>query len=117
MNLAPRWTGALEGRGIEAVHWSSIGAPDADDEILFSWARDHEHVVLTCDLDFARLLALTGMKRPSVVLLRARNTSPEALAARAVGLLQNHAQALQGGAILMVDEAKSRIQILPLRPR
>ncbi|MDR1307614.1 MAG: DUF5615 family PIN-like protein [Treponema sp.] len=31
MNLSPRWVDFLSGNGIEAVHWSSIGPPDAPD--------------------------------------------------------------------------------------
>jgi predicted nuclease of predicted toxin-antitoxin system len=29
MNLSPRWTDALAGFGIEATHWSEIGARSA----------------------------------------------------------------------------------------
>lgn len=115
MNLSPRWTMALSEYGIEAVPWSSVGPPAAPDRTLFAWAAANAHVVLTCDLDFAHLLALTGDTGPSVVLLRARDTSPEALSVRVASLILQHAQALRAGAILSVDEAKGRIQILPLR--
>ena len=52
MNLAPRWCVALAEHGIEAVHWSEIGAGDATDEVIMRHARDHRYVVLTHDLDF-----------------------------------------------------------------
>ncbi len=115
MNLAPKWTRELGGRGIDAVHWSSIGAPNASDAELFSWAATNGRVVLTCDLDFTRMLALTGSKGPSVVLLRARDTSAGSLGRRVAAVLQDHAEDLARGALVTVDEAKNRIQLLPLR--
>jgi predicted nuclease of predicted toxin-antitoxin system len=117
MNLAPKWAQELGAHGIDAVHWSSVGAPDASDKELFSWADVHGHIVLTCDLDFTHLLALTGAKGPSVVLLRARDTTVGNLAKRVVAVLQDHAHALAQGALVVVDETKSRVQILPLRAK
>jgi predicted nuclease of predicted toxin-antitoxin system len=52
MNLSPEWRPFLEENGFEAVHWSVIGDGNASDETIMQWARDHEHVVLTHDLDF-----------------------------------------------------------------
>ncbi len=31
MNLSPIWVGHLKEAGIAAVHWSSVGQPDAPD--------------------------------------------------------------------------------------
>ncbi|WP_245538866.1 DUF5615 family PIN-like protein [Thermus oshimai] len=59
MNLSPRWR--------EALWWGEVGPPD---EVLFAWARESGYIILTADLDFSRLLALTGSKGPSVILLR-----------------------------------------------
>ena len=31
MNLSPRWVGMLTGAGLQAVHWSTVGASNASD--------------------------------------------------------------------------------------
>jgi predicted nuclease of predicted toxin-antitoxin system len=54
MNLSPDWVGAFSKRGIAAVHWSSIGDPRAEDQVLMDWARANTYVVFTHDLDFGR---------------------------------------------------------------
>lgn len=117
MNLAPRWAKELGARGIDSVHWSSIGAHDADDRDLFAWAASNARVILTCDLDFTRLLALSAATGPSVVLLRARDTSVGSFGGRVAAILQEHADVLARGALIVVDETASRIQILPLRAK
>lgn len=117
MNLAPRWVKVLGEQRIDAVHWSAIGRPDAPDEELFAWAAAHERVVLTCDLDFTRLLALRAANGPSVVLLRARDTSVEGLGRQVTSVLKTYASELARGALITLDETKSRVQVLPLRLR
>ena len=77
MNLAPRWVEFLVAAGHSAVHWSNVGAATAPDHIIMAHARDHNGCVLTHDLDFGTLLALTNWERPSVVQIRAEDTSPE----------------------------------------
>lgn len=69
MNLSPRGREALRAHGYEALWWGDVGPPDAD-EVLFAWARASGYSILTADLDFSRLLALTGDQGPSVLLLR-----------------------------------------------
>ncbi len=47
MNLSPRWVEALAVEGIEAVHWSAIGAPDATDTEIMRHAVQNGFVVFT----------------------------------------------------------------------
>ncbi len=72
MNLAPRWCGFLASHGVDAVHWSEIGPPDADDVDIMERARREEFVVLTNDLDFGTLLVLTQAARPASCYFEAR---------------------------------------------
>jgi predicted nuclease of predicted toxin-antitoxin system len=70
MNLSPDWVPLLHERGVEAVHWSTIGsykAPKCGDH---AWARDNDCVVFTHDLDFGMLLAHSKDSRPSVIQVR-----------------------------------------------
>lgn len=38
MNLSPCWIAALQAVGVEARHWSTVGAPTAPDEEVLNWA-------------------------------------------------------------------------------
>ena len=52
MNLSPRWVGVLVTSGIEATHWSTLGANNAPDSEIMAYARANDYVVLTHDLDY-----------------------------------------------------------------
>ena len=77
MNLSLQWCGKLQAKGIEAVHWSSIGAVNAHDDVLFDWAMHNGAVILTHDLGFSAIHAHLGTKAPSVVQIRANEVDPE----------------------------------------
>lgn len=66
MNLTPDWVSIIRSGGYEAVHWSLVGNPRANDKELMAWARTHGYIVFTHDLDFGTLLATTEAEGPSV---------------------------------------------------
>jgi predicted nuclease of predicted toxin-antitoxin system len=47
MNLSPRWVKRLVEAGLEASHWSSVGAANASDAEIMAFARTNGYVVLT----------------------------------------------------------------------
>ncbi len=117
MNLAPRWVGVLTAAGFTAEHWSRLGPGDAPDPVLMAHARAHGMVVLTHDLDFGAILATTGGDKPSVVQIRAADVRPEAIAATVVDALHQFAADLADGALLTIDTRRTRVRLLPLKPR
>ncbi len=117
MNLSPRWVGFLAAEGFDAVHWSSVGAPDAADRVLMAWAAEHGCVVLTHDLDFSAILAATGGAEPSVVQLRADDVRPEAIGVQVALALRQAARELADGALLTLDTTRRRLRLLPLQAR
>jgi len=117
MNLSPAWIQILSSAGIPARHWSSIGAADADDATIFSWARENGYVVFTHDLDFGSMLALTNAEAPSVFQIRTEDVSPNNLANRAIALLGRFEVEFGKGALIIVDEHHDRIRMLPLGDR
>lgn len=117
MNLSPRWTEFLEAEGWDSVHWSHIGRADATDQELMEWARREGRIVLTHDLDFGAMLAATQATSPSVAQIRTQDVRPESLAPLLVALLRKYENELVGGALLVADQARSRVRILPLNRR
>jgi predicted nuclease of predicted toxin-antitoxin system len=113
MNLSPDWVKVLADAGWESVHWSTVGDMRAPDEVIMAWVRENDCVVFTHDLDFGVLLALTRAESPSVIQVRTQDAFPNALGDRLIKVLQEHQSALEKGALLTVDEGKSRVRILP----
>jgi predicted nuclease of predicted toxin-antitoxin system len=114
MNLSPDWVKVLESAGWESAHWSTVGDMRAPDEEIMSWARENGYIVFTHDLDFGFLLALTRAESPSVIQVRTQDVFPEVLGDRLVRVLREHEPVLEKGALLTVDEGRSRIRVLPL---
>jgi len=114
MNLSPHWVASLANAGWQAVHWSEIGRPDAPDSEILRYAAGNNFVVLTHDLDFAAILAITHGKKPSVVQFRTSDISPEHLASQTILALRHAESDLESGALLTIEPDRSRLRILPL---
>lgn len=115
MNLSPDWVIVLQQEGWESVHWSTIGDPRAEDPVIMRWACEHDHVVLTHDMDFGTLLALTQAGRPSVLQVRTQDVTPHTMRPTLVTALRQFQSDLERGALIVVDEARLRVRILPLQ--
>jgi predicted nuclease of predicted toxin-antitoxin system len=114
MNLPPAWVQVLEANSWPAVHWSAVGDPRATDKAVMEWARTNGHVVFTHDLDFSTLLALTHSSGPSVLQIRAEDVLPENLKNVVFAALRDHERDLAAGAIVVVDESRARVRVLPI---
>jgi predicted nuclease of predicted toxin-antitoxin system len=113
MNLSPGWVKVLRDGGWESIHWSEVGDIRAPDAEIMGWALAHAYVVFTHDLDFGILLAVTRAEGPSVIQLRTQDIFPEDLGKRMVQILRQYEDILEKGALVTVDETKSRTRILP----
>ena len=115
MNLSPEWADTFAQIGWHAVHWSSVGDPKASDHSIMEWARVNHFVVITHDLDFGAILAATKAEGPSVILVRAQDVLPSHLGSIVVDTLLKNQRTLEAGALIVVDEVRSRVRILPFR--
>ncbi len=113
MNLTPQWVEHLESLGYEAVHWSSVGEPDAADDEIIAWARQHHFIVLTGDLDFSAIVAISGSSKPSVVQLRSGSTLPARVGSAVTEVIQRSRADLTAGALVTVGTGRTRIRMLP----
>lgn len=114
MNLSPEWTAYLQSAGFSAVHWSEVGAATATDQAIMDAANQHGQVVITQDLDFSILLALTHASGPSVVQIRARNSRPSNIGPKVLSALKQYETELRDGVLLTIDELQNRIRVLPI---
>jgi predicted nuclease of predicted toxin-antitoxin system len=114
MNLSPEWVAELARHGYDAVHWSTVGDPRAADSAIMAWARANGRVVFTHDLDFGTLLALTHADGPSVLQVRGQNILPEHMGGLVAAGLRQYQAALAAGALVVVEQKKSRVRVLPI---
>jgi len=114
MNLSPTWAPFLKSAGFECVHWSEVGDARAPDAQLMLWARANQHVLFTHDMDFGALLAATRAKGPSVLQVRVKDTLPAVIGPDVVRVLHFRREALEDGALVTIDKARSRVRVLPL---
>jgi predicted nuclease of predicted toxin-antitoxin system len=115
MNLSPDWVPVLTNAGWHTVHWSTVGNPRAEDPEVMAWARQQGCVVFTHDLDFGTLLALTKAEGPSVIQVRTQDVTPQASGSLAVNTLRRFEAELERGALIVIDEARARVRVLPFK--
>jgi len=104
----------LQSHGHEGIHVHQIGRDrDPDDELL-ELARHENRVVITADLDFARLLALSLAEGPGLILFRGGNYSDSEMRQLLVRVLQEVPSETLSQSISVVDERQVRVTTLPL---
>ncbi len=114
MNLSPHLVDIFIEQGWQALHWSAVGDPRADDSTIMEWARENGYVVFTHDLDFGTLLAVTRAQGPSVIQVRTQNILSQNFHVRLIQIRRKYETALEKGALIVIDETRSRVRILPL---
>jgi predicted nuclease of predicted toxin-antitoxin system len=100
MNLSPAWVSVLEEAGHIASHWSTVGSLNASDREILLWTKTNGYLLFTHDLDFGAILA--------------QDISPHHAKDLLLNTLHKFAENLQQGALISVDEEKSRVRLLPL---
>jgi len=113
MNLSPKWIAVFHDSGWEAVHWSTVGQPTARDSEIMTFAAANGYVVLTHDLDFSAILAVT--KKPSVVQIRSEDVSVEFIGKQTVAALRHMQAELEAGALLTIEPGRARFRSLPFQ--
>ena len=114
MNLSPTWVSYLEKHGIEAKHWSQVGKANNPDSVILAWAKQHQCIVFTNDLDFGAILALSNGKTPSVFQLRTQDLLPHSIGKIVIENLERFQLELSQGALISLELDRAKVRILPI---
>ena len=114
MPVSPFLAEWLAGEGHNAVHAAHIGLGQASDEEIVAQARKESRIIITADLDYSRILALTGSSEPGIILFRGGNYSDKEM----LGLLKRVLATIPGdqmpNSIVVVDKKSIRRRVLPI---
>lgn len=77
MPLSPGLARWLSQQGRDAVHAFGRGLDRASDAVILKTALDENRVIITADLDYPRLLALSAAEGPGLILFRGGNYSDQ----------------------------------------
>ncbi len=113
MGVATRIVQWLKDKGHDAVHLREENLHRLPNGLIFEKAYSEKRILLTFDLDFGEIVALSGEKQVTVILFRLHNTRTPHVIERLEKVLRDSAQALEEGAIVVVEETRHRIRRLP----
>ena len=106
-----RW---LQEQEHDATHLRDEGLHRMPNGEIFKKAINEDRVVITLDLDFSEIAALTEGKKASVILFRLRNTLTPHVIERLSTVIEDSSEALEKGAVIVVEESRHRVRFLPI---
>ncbi len=113
--LSPVFAEGLRRAGHDAIHVRDYRLQESEDEVIFDRAAREERIIVSADTDFGTLLALRRGKTPSVILLRRMvPRRPESQVSFLLSNLNEIAESLERGAVVVIEETRLRVRPLPI---
>ncbi|MCX8119125.1 MAG: DUF5615 family PIN-like protein [Desulfobacterota bacterium] len=113
MGLDIRVVEWLRNHGHDAKHLREEGLHRLPNGEIFEKAVAEKRIIITFDLDFGEIVALSKRRRKGVNLFRLHNTRTSNLLLKLSSVLKDAAKALDEGAIVIVEEFRHRVRYFP----
>jgi predicted nuclease of predicted toxin-antitoxin system len=114
VGIGARVVGWRRDNGHDVTHLSEEGLLPLPNGEIFGKGIAERRVILTFDLDFGEIAALSRGRKASVVVFRLHNTRSDHVIARLSVVLEKSMSALETGAVVVVEESRHRIRYLPI---
>lgn len=114
MGISQSTVNWLRVKGYDAIHLRDERLHKINDKEIIEKALEENRIILTCDLDFADLMAASAGISPSVIIFRLENEKPENVDRRLEQVLDDSLGMLEKGAIISVEETRHRVRLLPI---
>ena len=115
VGVSPRIVEWLREAGHDATHLVEQGLQRLPDQEIFRKALEEQRTVLTFDLDFGEIVALSGSAEVSVILFRLNDGRTSFVLARLATVLQQSGDQLTKGVVITVEDSRHRIRRLPVQ--
>lgn len=114
MPLSPVLAQWLVGQGHDAVHAAAINLATAPDTVIMAHAKGHTRIVITADLDYPRLLVLSGADSPAVILFRGGDWKESELTNRLSTVISLIPENELTKSLVVIEKTRIRRRTLPL---
>jgi predicted nuclease of predicted toxin-antitoxin system len=115
MNISPLTVEELRKLGWNIVRIPEVMDRKSKDVDILAYARNHNKVVITQDLDFSMILAIGGYTKPSLINLRLENAKPDFVTLRIIDVISVMERELKQGVVVTIDETSARYRDLPIQ--
>lgn len=114
LHIAPRTVAFLRSLGHDVVRVTDLLPPNTPDEVIVQRAAQERRIVLTQDLDFSTIIALSGQRSPSLLSLRLNSSKVEIVNSVLQRMLPILESDLEQGSIVTIEDQRIRLRRLPL---
>ncbi len=114
-NIPPSLTNRLKSFGYDAIHIYDCGLTGQSDENIIEFASLHNYIIITHDLDYSRIISLSGNSNPSVITFRQKVISADIISDSLARVIPKISVFLTSGALVSIDQELLRYRLLPLK--
>ena len=114
LHISPRTVEFLRLLGHDVVRVGEVLNASTPDETIVHWAAEQNRTILTQDLDFTDIIALSGQTHPSLVVLRLSSSRIEHVNSVLERALPGLEADVIAGAIISVRDERIRRRRLPV---
>ncbi|MBX3411257.1 MAG: DUF5615 family PIN-like protein [Pirellulales bacterium] len=114
MGISPTVVRALRGEGHDVAYLPDVGLQRLSDRDIFSLPAREDCIVVTVALEFGEIVAASAPTVVSVVLLRLRSMRAQFVMQRLAIVLPDVTEALEAGAVVVVEDTRHRVRKLPI---
>jgi predicted nuclease of predicted toxin-antitoxin system len=112
MGISHRVVEWLRHNKYDAIHLWEEGLQKLPDGDIFSKALNEQRIILTFDLDFGEIVALSKGQKPGVILFRLHNTRASHVIERLEAVLRDCPASIFDS-VTIVEETRFRIRQFP----
>lgn len=114
-NIPPSLSNRLKSFGYDSIHIYDCGLTGQSDEVVIQFAFLHGYIILTHDLDYSRIISLSGNAGPSVITFRQKVISADIIIDSLTKVIPKISDILKSGALVSIDQELVRYRSLPLK--
>lgn len=115
VHVSPLTVTALKLQGYDIVRSTDLLPATAADAEILEFARVDGRIVVTQDLDFSMLVALSKQSQPSLITLRLSSAKPDVVTQKLLEVLPTLEPELTEGVAVTINDDTVRIRKLPMR--